>query len=73
MREVRYYTIGKLGKMEICFPEDRVCCRNCDRAYSDKLGRGTCDVLRRLIFVPDVLHPDCPIEFTGEIRGTKND
>ena len=73
MKNITYYTIGHLGKMEVGFPEDRVCCRNCERAYPDKLNRVTCDMLRRLIFDPEVLHPDCPIEFTGEVRGTVTD
>lgn len=71
MKEVTYYTIGRLGKMEICFPDDKVCCKNCDRAYADGLGRMKCDLLHELIFEPHTTPERCPIEFTGEIRGRK--
>ena len=71
MKPISYYTIGHLGKLEICFPEDKVCCKNCERAYPDGMNRMKCDMLRRLVFEPLMLMDDCPIEFTGEIRGTK--
>lgn len=73
MKDVTYYTVGKLGKMEVCFPEDKICCKNCDRAYADSLGRMKCDLLHQLVFVPSMILDDCPIEFNGEIRGQKDD
>ena len=70
---IEYYTIGKLGYDEICFPEDRVCCKNCERAYEDGLKRPKCKVLDRLIFDLGTRWEDCPIQFTGEIRGTRKE
>lgn len=72
MREPKYYTIGRL-EQEICFPEDKVCCNNCEKAYSDSLGRMACSVLHRLIFSPYEQPKDCHIQITGEIRGMKKD
>lgn len=70
-KAIEYYTIGKIGTDEICFPEDMVWCRHCKRAYQDSLGRKKCPVLDRLIFDDTTIWEDCPITFDGIIRGTK--
>ena len=71
MAHVSFYTVGTLYGQEIFFPGEAVCCKNCFRAYSDGMGRAKCPVLDRLIFDGNTRYDDCPIEFTGEIRGTK--
>lgn len=69
---ITYYSKGCIGHDEIWFPADDVCCKNCIRAYNDSMGRPKCPVLNRLIFDKSTRYEDCPINITGEIRGTKN-
>lgn len=66
-----FYTVGKIGNRELCFPEDMVWCKFCDCAYKDSMGRAKCSVLDRQIFDLTTHWSDCPIMFDGTIRGTK--
>lgn len=68
-KHFEWYTVGELGKMEICFPEDKVCCLNCELLYTDSTNRLRCTLRKRLIFEPYDILSDCPIEFKGKKRG----
>lgn len=73
MGSISYYTMGRIGSDEIWFPEDFICCKNCRRAHADSLDRPICPVLNRIIFDKNARYDDCPIEITGEIRGTRKE
>ena len=67
IKQVNYYTIGLV---EVAFPEDKLCCMNCEMLTSDNLNRPKCRKSGCLIYEPRLLPENCPINFTGEIRGT---
>ena len=73
MGAISYYTLGMIGQREIWFPEDDICCKNCDASYTDSMNRPKCPVLNRIIFDKNARYEDCPIEITGEIRGTRKE
>lgn len=73
IKQVDYYTLGYIGRREICFPEDDVCCRNCECSYEGSLKRAKCSILDRMIFDLNARWDDCPIQFNGEIRGTRHE
>lgn len=70
IKQIDYYTIGTV---EIAFPENDICCQNCELLTSDGLKRPKCRKTASLIYelydVPD----NCPVLFTGEIRGTRKE
>lgn len=70
IKQTEYYTIGMV---EICFPEDDICCFNCELLTSDNLNRPKCRKTGALIYEPKLIHELCPIQFTGEIRGTRKE
>jgi len=71
-KSISYYTVGELGNMEICFPEDKVYCLNCELLYTDATNRNRCTLRKRLIFEPYNILDDCPIQFNGRKRGVIN-
>lgn len=70
IKHIDYYT---LGTVEIAFPQDDVCCLNCELLTSDNLNRPKCRKTNSLIYEPRLLPDNCPIQFNGEIRGTKKE
>lgn len=70
VKPIEYYTIGTV---EIAFPEDKVCCLNCELLTSDNLNRPKCRKTGCLIHEPRLISELCPIQFNGEIRGTRKE
>ena len=70
IKQIDYYTIGTV---EIAFPEDKICCINCELCTSDNLNRPKCRKTGNLIYEPRLLPDSCPIYFSGEIRGTRKE
>ena len=72
-RGVSYFTEGVIS-LEIHFPESSVKCQHCPfcRSESD-LNRFWCRLTSEMIYNPFApeLPEFCPVELTGEIRGTK--
>ena len=72
---VPYFTIGQ-AVIEIAFPKDIVSCQYCPycRAEND-LRRYWCRLKNTMIYEPFErgLPQYCPIELTGEIRGTRKE
>lgn len=69
---VQWFTVGE-AHFNVFFPEDKIRCQYCPfcRSESD-LNRFWCRLTNSMIYNPYLDPPDtCPIEFTGEIRGTK--
>ena len=65
---MKYYTVGTV---EVFFPDDKICCMNCELLTSDNLNRPKCRKTGCLIYDTKTIHDYCPISFTGEIRGRK--
>lgn len=69
---IAYFTEG-IASVPVHFPEDRVSCHYCQfcRTESD-LNRFWCRLTNNMIYNPNVqeLPEFCPVELTGEIRGT---
>jgi hypothetical protein len=70
---IEYYSLGHIGRREIAFPEDDVRCKNCECCYETSFKRAKCSMLDRLIFDMNARWDDCPIQFDGEIRGTRRE
>lgn len=59
---VSYYTAG-YAAVTVFFPEDRICCGNCEFCYDDGLHRCWCRLTRKLVFDPWGGRPEsCPLE-----------
>lgn len=71
---ILWYTKGQ-AQVDVFFPEDKIKCQYCPFCRSEvDLQRFWCRLNNQMIYNPMSLGvpEDCPIEFTGEIVGTKN-
>ncbi len=59
---VTYYTRG-YAAVVVNFPENQICCENCEFCYDDSMKRCWCRLTRHLVFNPTVgRSPECPLE-----------
>lgn len=73
VKPFEFYTIGTVGRMKVMFPEDRVCCNNCELLTTDRLERPKCRLTNYLIFEPRLLSDICPLQFNGDVVKTRKD
>lgn len=70
---VLWFTKGT-ANIQVNFPEDKVACQYCPFCRSENdLKRFWCRLTNTMIYNPFIpeLPENCPVEFTGEIIGTK--
>ena len=71
---VDWYTKG-IALVDVSFPENDVCCRNCRFCRPEKeAGRFWCRLTNEIIYNIDALDERCPIQFfEGREKNDKQD
>lgn len=68
---IAWYEIATVT-LRVAFPEGNVACRWCPHLRADEAcGRHFCRLTGDVLYSPNILGADCPLEFRGETVGTK--
>ena len=62
---VRWYTSGTLT---INFPEDDICCGQCQLCYEDNMRRPRCSLDNHLVYSKEHISPFCRLVFDSMVN-----